>query len=95
MEEGNDDNLVQSCSFSIILLDVLDNIKDFLLNNHLTLSAMIYPLWTVYSFLCTTKTDNHKKGQQIQTHLNLKSPKGKKGTKKIFCSAEAFYSSFL
>lgn len=41
MEEGNDNKVMQSSSFSITHLDVLDHIKDFILNNHLTLSAMI------------------------------------------------------
>lgn len=41
MEEGNDNKVVQSSSFSITHLDVLDHIEDFILNNHLTLSAMI------------------------------------------------------
>lgn len=41
MEEGNDNKVMQSSSFSITHLDGLDHIKDFILNNHLTLSAMI------------------------------------------------------
>ena len=41
MEEGNDNKVMQSSSFPITHLDVLHHVKDFTLNNHLALSAMI------------------------------------------------------